>query len=100
MRVPRSKDTFTILLTGLLILFGPVVILAGTITFLTFAQGYDSSEISTVELVELYVLELVLVVVFGYVVYRLTLYMVEQRLPGSLTAIERQSQDAEDRRKP
>lgn len=97
MRVPVSKDQFTILMTGLLVLFGPVVILGGTIAFLTFAQGYDRSEISIIELAELYVIEFVLVVVFGYLVYRLTLYMVEQRLPASLDAIERQSPEAEDR---
>lgn len=91
-----SKDHFTVLMAGLLVLFAPVVILAATFGFLTLVQGYNSSEISIIELAELYVIELVLVVAFGYFVYRLTLYMVEHRLPASLDAIERRTTKQEE----
>lgn len=59
--------------------------------FLTLTGGFARGELSAIELLELYVIELVLLVAFGYLVYRLTLYVIEHRLPGSLDAAERRS---------
>lgn len=91
-----SRDRFVILLTCLLVLFGPAVILTVALAFLTFTGGLARGEVSAIELLELYVIELVLLAGFGYLVYRLTRYLVEHRLPASLDAVERQSDSSGD----
>lgn len=93
----RIKNRTILLLVGLLVVLAPVVILAITFSFLTFAAGLEQGEISTIEIVELYAIELVLLTAFAYLVYRLTLYIVEEHLPGALDAVQTGSDQGEGR---
>lgn len=68
-----------------------------TLSFLSFAEGFESEELSALELVELYVIEAVVVLAFAYIVYRLTLFFVEERLPESLDALAEETEDDESR---
>lgn len=93
----RIKNRTILLLVGLLVVLTPVVILVITLFFLTFAAGLQQGEITTVELVELYAIEFVVLAAFAYLVYRLTLFVVEEHLPEALDAVEPESDSGEGR---
>jgi hypothetical protein len=69
-----------ILVLGLL-LFTPAVLLALTVAFLFVAQSIVLADLSTVELVELYLIELVVFTAFAYLLYRVTRVAVTEHLP-------------------
>lgn len=83
----RIKNRTILLLVGLLVVLTPVVVLSITFSFLTFAAGLQQGQISTIELIELYAIEFVVLTAFAYLVYRLTLYVVEEHLPEALDAV-------------
>ena len=86
----NSRDRLVLLVAGLLVLFGPVLILAFTLGALAFFGEPALSRLTPVEFLELYLIDLALFAGFGYGIYRLTLWLVEDRLPASLDAIESQ----------
>lgn len=93
----RIRKRTTLLLIGLLVVLTPVAILLVTFSFLTFAAGLEQGEVTTIELIELYAIEAVLLAAFAYLVYRLTLFVVEERLPEALDAVESQPDTGSDR---
>lgn len=83
-----SRDRIAILAYGVLVLFAPVMILVLTLGFLSLTGDLVLGRVTPLEFLELYVIELVLVVGFGYGLYRLTLWVVRHRLPAELDALE------------
>lgn len=88
MMSPGSRDRLVLLATGLLVLLGPVLILVLTLGALVFFGDLALGQVTPVELLELYVIELVLFIGFAYGIYRLTLYLVVHRAPASLDSLE------------
>lgn len=85
---PDSREHLVLLGIGLFLLLGPVLILVLTLGALVLFGDLALGRITPVEFLELYILDLILFVVFAYGVYRLTLWMVEHRVPAALDAIE------------
>lgn len=85
---PDSRDQFVLLLVGIFVLLAPVLIIALTLGALVIFADLVLGRITPVELLELYILDLLLFVVLAYGVYRVTLWMVVHRVPASLDAIE------------
>lgn len=79
---------------GLLVLLGPVVILGITLAFLVVSEDFLLGQLTPLEFLELYTIDLIPFAVFAYGLYRLTLLLVENRLPDSLDALE--ASDAEN----
>lgn len=86
-------DRLVVLAIGLLIVLGPVVLLVLTLGFLMLTGDLLVNQVTPIEFLELYVIDLLLFSVFGYGFYRLTLTMVERHLPTSLDALD--EEDAE-----
>ena len=87
---PDSRDRLVLLVAGLLVLLGPAVVLVFTLGALALFGELALGRLTTVEFLELYLLDLALFLGFGYGIYRLTLWLVEHRVPASLDAIESQ----------
>ncbi|MFC7154224.1 hypothetical protein ACFQPA_01985 [Halomarina halobia] len=81
MRQPEAVRRGKTIAILLLVIFAPVVILSITLGFLLVAEGLVLSELSLLEILELYLLDLALFVGAAYLLYRLTLLSVERRLP-------------------
>lgn len=84
MRPEDDTNRIEIILIGLLLVIAPVVILWFTIGFLRLAGGLLLTELSLLELVELYVLELILFTAGTYLLFRLRRYAVAERLPKAI----------------
>lgn len=76
---PESRNSVVVLLVGLFLLFAPALFVVITLEFLVLSGDITLSEITLLEFLELYLIDLVLLVGFGYTVYRLTLWVVENR---------------------
>jgi hypothetical protein len=72
-----------LLIVGLLLLFVPVLILVATLGFLLVAEGLVLGELSVVELLELYVVELLLSAAGAYLLFRLLGYSIDSHLLGT-----------------
>jgi hypothetical protein len=91
-----SRDRLILVLTVLVVLFAPILIMASMLGLLILTGDLVLGRITPIEFLELYVIELVLFVVFAYGIYRLTIWLVEHRLPASIAALEaRQADEAE-----
>ncbi len=76
---PDSRDRLIPIVIGLVVLFAPVLILALTIEVLILTGDLVLGELTLLALLELYLLDLAVFVVLAYVIYRLTLWLVEHR---------------------
>jgi hypothetical protein len=90
-----SLDRLTLLVIGLLIIFAPAFFVLLTLEFLILTGNLLLSDITLLELLELYVLDLAFLLVFAYAVYRLTAWTFEHRLPSLLDALESADDDGE-----
>lgn len=90
---PGRRDWLTLVLIGLAILLMPAVFLLLTLEALILFGDIELADLTLVQLVELYLLDLAVLLAFAYAVYRVTLYAVEEQLPKTLDRI-----DAEERR--
>jgi hypothetical protein len=81
-------DRSKLVVISILLVFTPVVLLVITLGFLVTAQGLDPAEISVLELIELYLIELALFAAFGYLLYRLLIHSVENHLPQIIDRLE------------
>lgn len=93
--LPISPHRMRILLIGLLVLFTPVILLVITIGFLLMAQSIVLNELSALEMLELYLIEVAIFGGFAYLLYRTTQTVVEEHLPASLDATE-EPREADD----
>lgn len=89
--IPRG----TILVIGIMLLFTPVFILVVTLGFLVVAHGLVLGELSTIELVELYLLELLLLGGFALLLYRVVSTALERHLSAALDELEHSDRDGE-----
>lgn len=80
MELPEAIRRGQSLLLVLLVLFTPIVILVITLGFLQIAEGLVLGELSPFELLELYVIELVLFAVIAYSLYRASMTAMEGRV--------------------
>lgn len=78
-----------------MVLFTPVVVIGLTFGVLSLTTGLVVGRITPVVFLELYLVDLVVFLGFGYVVYRVTLRLVRNRLPESLDALETEDSDDE-----
>jgi hypothetical protein len=92
-----SRDRVVALAYGILILLSPAVILVLTLGFLTFTGDLVLGRVTPLEFLELYIIELVVVVGFGYGLYRLTLRVAQQRLPVVLDALDAEPEEQDER---
>lgn len=79
---PQDRVAFLVL--GLLVLLAPIVLLVLTLGFLVITGDLVLGRVTPLEFLELYVIDLTVLLVVGYGVYRLTLWLVTKRLPASL----------------
>ena len=77
-----------LLLVGVLLLFVPVLRLGATLAFLLVAEGLVFGELSVVELLELYVIELLLLAGGAYLLFRLLGYSVDAHLLDGLDGLD------------
>ncbi|WP_336329818.1 hypothetical protein [Haloarcula sp. CGMCC 1.2071] len=101
MPVSSSQKRIALLVIGLVILFAPALFLVATLEFLILSGDLALNEISLLEFVELYLIDLVLFVLLGYGVYRLTFWLIENQLPEALDTVEEtEAADATDEAEP
>lgn len=87
--LPEDAQTRLALLAyGVLVILAPVVILTLTLGFLILSGDLVLGRLTPLEFLELYLIELVVFVGFGYGLYRLTLWASEHRLPTLIDALE------------
>ncbi|MDT3434566.1 hypothetical protein [Haloarcula sp. 1CSR25-25] len=97
MPVSPSQKRIALLVIGLVVLFAPALFVVATLEFLILSGDLALSEITLVEFLELYLIDLVLFVVLGYGVYRLTFWLIENQLPDALDGVdETETVDATD----
>lgn len=90
-----SRDRLTLLVVALLLILAPVVILASTLGFLVITGDLVLGRVTPLEFLELYFIELAIVVTFGYGSYRLMTWLALHRLPTLLDEDEA-GEDVED----
>lgn len=83
-----SRKRLVLLAIGLLVILGPVLILVFTLGALTFFGDFVVGQVTFVELLELYLIELVVFLGLAYSVYRLTLWAVQEPLPSAIDALD------------
>ncbi|AUG46690.1 hypothetical protein BVU17_03825 [Haloarcula taiwanensis] len=88
MPVSPSQKRIALLVIGLVILFAPALFVLATLEFLILSGNLALSDISLLEFVELYLIDLVLFVLLGYGVYRLTFWLIQDRLPDALATVD------------
>jgi len=81
---------------GVLLLLAPVVVLSVTLGFLVLSGDLLLGRLSPLEFLELYLIELLVFLTFGYGLYRLTVWTAEPKVPTLLDELE-SSADAEPR---
>ena len=82
-----SWNRITVLLVGLLVLFAPALFVIITLEFLILTGEVALTEISLLEFLELYIIDLILLAGFGYGVYRLTLWVTDRPLRESVNEL-------------
>ncbi|MDQ2071437.1 hypothetical protein ACODNH_14260 [Haloarcula sp. NS06] len=88
MPVSPSQKRIALLVIGLVVLFAPALFVLATLEFLILSGNLALSEISVLEFVELYLIDLVLFVLLGYGVYRLTFWLIQDQLPDALDTVD------------
>jgi len=88
MPVSPSQKRIALLVIGLVILFAPALFVLATLEFLILSGNLALSEVSLLEFVELYLIDLVLFVLLGYGVYRLTFWLIQDQLPDALATVD------------
>lgn len=77
-------DRTLVLIIGLLVLLAPATLLVLTLAFFSFTGDVLVQELTLLEIVELYLLDLVVLVGFSYGLYRVVKLLVVHQLPESL----------------
>jgi len=84
----ESQNRIVLLFLGLLVLLAPIVLLVLTLGFLVITGDLVLGRVAPLAFLELYVIDLAVLLAVGYGVYRLTLWLVAHRLPESLDDLE------------
>jgi hypothetical protein len=93
---PKQRKWLTRILIGVLVLFTPVLVLIATLEVLFLFGEIEFSDISLLEFVELYLLDLTILVLFAFGIYRITAYLVEEKLIDELERIEAEEGESGD----
>jgi len=88
MPISPSQKRIALLVIGLVILFAPALFVVATLEFLILSGDLALNEITLLEFLELYLIDLVLFVVLGYGVYRVTFWLIQNQLPDTLDTID------------
>jgi len=91
----ESRDRVVVLVIALLVILAPALLLALTIGFLILTGDLVLGRVTPLEFLELYIIDLILIAGVGYAVYRLTLWLVANRLPESLDVLEGDATDGD-----
>jgi hypothetical protein len=91
-----SLHRFTIIAIGLLIIFTPVAILAITVGFFFLTEDLRVGDVTLLEFLEVYILDLAVFALAAYVIYRLALKLIDEQLPESLDQLDTSSTDDEE----
>lgn len=83
-----SRRRLALILIGLLLVLAPLAILGATFVFLKITGNLVLGRVTTLEFLELYLIDLVIVVSFGYGLYRLLMWLGQHRLPDLLDTLE------------
>jgi len=86
-----SRTRRVLLATGILVRLGPVLIPVFTLGALTFFRDLVLGRVTFIELLEPYLVELVVFIGFAYGVYRLTLWAVREPLPTAIEALDEET---------
>lgn len=76
MRSSETRERLALMAIGVLVLLGPVLMLFVTLEVLILFGDLELSQLTLVEVLELYAIDLVLFVGLAYGIYRLTLWLV------------------------
>ena len=90
-----SQTRLSLLIIGLLVIFAPAFFVLLTLEFLVLSGDLLLSDITPLALLELYILDLVFLLLFAYAVYRVTSWTFEHRLPSLLDAFESTEGDSD-----
>ena len=90
-----SQTRLSLLIIGLLVIFAPAFFVLLTLEFLILSGDLLLSDITPLALLELYLLDLVFLLVFAYAVYRVTSWTFQHRLPALLDAVESTEDDSD-----
>lgn len=88
-----SQNRIVLLILGLLVLLAPIVLLVLTLGFLVITGDLILGRVTPLQFLELYIIDLTVLVAVGYGVYRLTIWLVAHRLPASLDELEAPDED-------
>jgi len=80
----RTRRRLSIALIALLVVFTPALILVATLEALFLLGEITLADISALEFIELYLLDLGLLVLFAVAIYQITKYVVGEQLPAPL----------------
>jgi len=98
---PTRRNWLVLIAIGLLFIFTPALILIATLEVLFIFGEVDLSNISPLEFFELYLVDLLLLILFAYGIYRMTMYAVESglslKLGGPLQSDNAADDSDEDR---
>ncbi|MBX0324387.1 hypothetical protein EGH21_15255 [Halomicroarcula sp. F13] len=90
-----SQTRLSLLVIGLLVIFAPAFFVLLTLEFLILSGDLLLSDVTPLSLLELYLLDLVFLLVFAYGVYRITSWTFEHRLPSVLDTLESTEDDSD-----
>ncbi|MHB9285435.1 hypothetical protein ACKVMT_00160 [Halobacteriales archaeon Cl-PHB] len=96
--VQELLDKGALVIIGALLLFAPALLIVVTMGFLQLIHGMALSDLTPLELVELYLIEMALLAAFAYAVYRILRWSTRHRLPAALDSLETEADDDPDRR--
>lgn len=91
----HARRSLTVVALFLVVLL-PALVLAVTLAFLQFAQAVAIGELSALELVELYLIEMAVFGVAAYLLYRLAIATLEDELPAWLDPVESEENGDEE----
>ncbi len=74
----RTPDRFWLILSGVLLVTMPAFTLVVAYAVLLATQSALAAQLTAVEVVELYLIELAAFALFGYLLYRLTMYSTQR----------------------
>ena len=89
------QTRLSLLIIGILLIFAPAFFVLLTLEFLILSGDLLLSEVTPLELLELYILDLVFLLLFAYAVYRVTSWTFEHRLPSVLDEFESPEDDSD-----
>jgi hypothetical protein len=96
--VQALLDKGTLVVIGALLLFAPALLIVVTVGFLQLVHEVAITDLTPLELVELYLIEMALLAAFAYVIYRVLRWSTGHRLRAALDSLGEADDEDGDRR--